>query len=248
MTNYCIIGGGRLARHFSHYFRLLGIPHSQWRRTPADKPCADKVRLKQATADASHVLLLINDQAIAKFVSGNDFLAGKILIHCSGAHSYASIAGVHPLMTFGEELYDLATYEAIPMVCEASSHEEFQFQHLFPQLNNPVHIIPPEQKALYHAYCVCAGNFSQLLWQMSAEEMQARLGLPVEVLEPYLQKNLENFFSQGSTALTGPLARGDQKTINANLAALKNQPLAAIYQQFSKAFLPAADLSTSGGH
>jgi len=48
--------------------------------------------------------------------------------------------------------------------------------------------------------------------------------------------------------LTGPLARGDQKTIDANLAALKNQPLAAIYKQFSKTFLPAADLSTSGEH
>ncbi|MCF6226267.1 MAG: DUF2520 domain-containing protein [Xanthomonadales bacterium] len=248
MPNYCIIGGGRLARHFSHYFRLLGIPHTQWQRTPTDNPCADKTLLKQVIANASHILLLISDQAITEFVAENGFLADKILIHCSGANSYPSIAGVHPLMTFGEELYDLATYEAIPMVCEASSRVDFQFPQLFPQLKNPVHIIPPEQKALYHAYCVCAGNFSQLLWQMSADGMQSRLGLPVEVLEPYLQKSLENFFSQGPTALTGPLARGDQKTIDANLAALKNQPLAAIYKQFSKTFLPAADLSTSGEH
>jgi len=197
MPNYCIIGGGRLARHFSHYFRLLGMPHSQWRRTPADKSCADKSLLKQATADASHILLLINDQAIAEFVSENGFLADKILIHCSGANSYPSIAGVHPLMTFGEELYDLATYEAIPMVCESSSRADFQFPQLFPQLKNPVHIIPAEQKALYHAYCVCAGNFSQLLWQMSADGMQSRLGLPVGVLELYLQKNWKIFSARG---------------------------------------------------
>lgn len=247
MTHYCIIGGGRLARHFSHYFRLRGIPHSQWQRKTADKPCADKALLKQVTADASHILLLISDQAIMDFIAENDFLTDKILIHCSGAHSYPSIAGVHPLMTFGEELYDLVTYEAIPLVCEGSTRADFQFDQLFPQLNNPIHIIPAGQKALYHAYCVCAGNFSQLLWQLSAEGLQARLGLPAEVLEPYLQKNLENFFNQGSAALTGPLARGDQKTIDANLAALENQPLAAIYRQFSTIFLPAADLCTSGG-
>jgi predicted short-subunit dehydrogenase-like oxidoreductase (DUF2520 family) len=236
MTNYTIIGGGRLARHFSHYFRLLGIPHTQWQRSTGE----DADDLIQAVADASHVLLLISDKAILRFLAENQFLYKKILIHCSGAHSFINVAGVLPLMTFGEDLYDLPAYAAIPMVCEQSANPNFQFSRLFPQLNNPVHTIPAKQKALYHAYCVCAGNFSQLLWQMSTEGMQAELGLTADALKPYLQQNLDNFFNQGKSALTGPLVRGDKETIKTNLEALENQSLQAIYHQFSKLdFTPA---------
>ncbi|MBE9548155.1 MAG: DUF2520 domain-containing protein [Proteobacteria bacterium] len=237
MTNYTIIGGGRLARHFSHYFRLLGIPYTRWQRSPVKDTCD----LKQAVAEASHVLLLISDKAIPGFLAENQFLYKKILIHCSGAHDFPSVAGVHPLMTFGESLYDLPAYTAIPMICEESINPDFQFSHLFPQLRNPVHIIPAGKKALYHAYCVCAGNFSQLLWQMSSDGLQSELGLPADVLQAYLQKNLENYCSQGKAALTGPLVRGDKETIKANLAALENQPLETIYRQFSKLDLTAAE-------
>jgi len=239
MTNYTIIGGGRLARHFSHYFRLLGIPHTQWQRSTGD--AGDLI---QAVAEASHVLLLISDKAIPGFLAENQFLYNKTLIHCSGAHSFINVAGVHPLMTFGEELYDLPAYTAIPMVCEQSMNPDFQFSRLFPQLNNPVHAIPAGQKALYHAYCVCAGNFSQLLWQMSTEGMQAELGLPADALKPYLQQNLDNFFSHGKFALTGPLVRGDKETIKANLKALENQSLQAIYHQFSKLDFTIAESSS----
>lgn len=236
MTKYTIIGGGRLARHFSHYFRLLGIPHKQWQRSAAESHS-----LSEAIAEASHVLLLISDKAIPGFLAAHQFLHKKILIHCSGAHSYPNVAGVHPLMTFAEDLYALPAYTAIPMICEESPNPDHQFNRLFPQLCNPVHTIPTEQKALYHAYCVCAGNFSQLLWQMSSEAMHTELGLPTAVLQPYLQQNLENFFSQGKAALTGPLVRGDKETIKANLDALENQPLQAIYRQFSNLVLTPAE-------
>ncbi len=234
MNKYTIIGGGRLARHFSHYFQLLDIPFNQWQRTSID---ADELKLRHTTAESTHILLLISDRAIPEFLATYTFLSEKILIHCSGAHSYSGLAGVHPLMTFGEELYDLTAYEAIPMICEKNSNADFLFPQLFPQLKNPVHYISAEQKALYHAYCVCAGNFSQLLWQMSTQGMHTQLGLPSEVLHPYLQQNLENFFKQGSASLTGPLVRGDTNTVAANLAALENQPLESIYRQFSELFL-----------
>jgi hypothetical protein len=32
MINYAIVGGGRPARHFSHYFHVLEIPHNRWTR------------------------------------------------------------------------------------------------------------------------------------------------------------------------------------------------------------------------
>ena len=32
MIDYAIVGGGRLARHFSQYFRLLEILYTRWTR------------------------------------------------------------------------------------------------------------------------------------------------------------------------------------------------------------------------
>ena len=239
MNKYTLIGGGRLANHFAEYFRLRGISFNRWQRSVAK--LSSPHSLQQALADTSHVLLLITDAEIESFVQTHPGLDNKTLIHCSGALSIPGLAGVHPLMTFADELYDLALYESIPMVCEASDSPAFGFRQLFPDLNNPTYRMEPNNKALYHAYCVAAGNFSQMLWQITSAGMQTELGLPAEVLQPYLQQNLLNFFRLGEAALTGPVVRGDQATIDANLQALDalapdRQALAAIYRQFSQSF------------
>lgn len=230
-THYTIIGGGRLARHFAHYFSLLGISYNQWQRSSTSSARS----LQEKLNDSSHVLLLISDSAISGFLQQCPFLYEKMIIHCSGAHSFPGTVGVHPLMTFGDDYYDLDVYTSVPMVCEASKQPEQQFEQLFPQLNNPVYSIRREDKALYHAYCVSAGNLSQIIQQLSVEGLQ-RLGLPEEVMHIYLNQNLKNFIAQGPAALTGPLVRSDQVTIDANLEALKGLPMENIYRQIARQY------------
>ncbi len=230
-THYTIIGGGRLARHFAHYFSLLGISYNQWQRSSTSSARS----LQEKLNDSSHILLLISDSAISEFLQQHPFLYEKTIIHCSGAHSFPGTIGVHPLMTFGDDYYALDVYTSIPMVCEASTQAEQQFGQLFPQLNNPVYSIRAEDKALYHAYCVSAGNLSQIIQQLSTEGIQ-RLGLPAEILHPYLSQNLKNFISEGNSSLTGPLVRSDQLTIDANLAALKGLPMENIYRQIARQY------------
>ncbi len=230
-THYTIIGGGRLARHFAQYFSLLGINFNQWQRSST----STDLSLKDKLTYSSHVLLLISDSAIPGFLLEHTFLYEKTIIHCSGAHSFSGLAGVHPLMAFGSEYYDLEVYKSIPMICEINTQPEHQFKEIFPQLSNPVYSLRLEDKALYHAYCVSAGNLSQIIQQMSAEGLQ-RLGLPDDILHAYLRQNLENFLHQGRSALTGPLVRADQITIDANLEALKSLPMENIYRQISKQY------------
>jgi hypothetical protein len=235
MTNYAIVGGGRLARHFSEYFRLLEIPHTRWTRDPRSPfnsfATGDaKARLRSTVREAGRVLLLVADSGIVPLLRQYPFLHEKQLIHCSGSQSVPGVAGAHPLMTFSGQLYSLETYRRVPFVLEPGA----SFRHLFPGLPNPHFTVCAEDKSRYHAMCVMAGNFTQLLWQGVSERFERDLELPAGVLHPYLRQLAENFISSPGSALTGPLTRGDGKTIERNLNALEGDPLGDLYTAFMR--------------
>jgi hypothetical protein len=231
--HYALLGGGRLARHLRRYLELEGLACSGWARDARsdlnthDDPDPEQ-RLRRTLAPATHVLLLVTDGAIPALLRKYPFLHGHRLIHCAGALSLPGVAGAHPLMTFGRTLYDGETYRAIPFMVERG-HD---FEALFPGLSNPHHVIAPEQKALYHALCVIAGNFPQILWQAAGRRFDAELGIPPQALQAYLQQSLDNFLADPEGALTGPLARGDTATQARNRVALEQDPLEDLYRAF----------------
>ena len=236
MTHYAIVVGGRLARHMRHYLTLSGLPVSVWSRdgmpdVNTHSSPNPRARLEATVKPASHVLLLVSDGAIADLVSRYPFLHHKTLVHCSGALSIPGVVGAHPLMTFGHELYALSQYQKIPFMVD-QGHD---FSALLPGLCNPHFPVRLEDKPRYHALCVMAGNFSQILWQAASEGF-AGMGLPPETLAPYLQQVVHNFVANNAhepgAALTGPLSRGDVNTIRRNLSALSGDPLQPVYQAF----------------
>jgi hypothetical protein len=103
------VGDGKVARHFRHYFDLLGISYNQWQRTQSIK------QLQQAVAQSDVVLILISDDAIDAFIHKNSFLQDKTLVHFSGTLTIDNAFGCHPLMTFGQDLYNLESYQAPPL-------------------------------------------------------------------------------------------------------------------------------------
>jgi predicted short-subunit dehydrogenase-like oxidoreductase (DUF2520 family) len=249
-AHYAIIGDGRLARHMKHYLGLLGLAHGAWARNPHSTfndhrhPNAGE-RLAATLEPASHVLLLVSDDAIAELLRRFPALhgGGRRLVHCAGALSLPGVAGAHPLMTFGDDLYDLERYQSVPFLVESG----YRFGDLMPGLPNPSHSVPTEQKALYHALCVMAGNFPQILWRGVEARFRDRLQLPREVLEPYLRQVLDNFLRDPQGALTGPLARGDAQTMTRNLAALGDDPMAAVYAAFQELHAADAAARTDSG-
>jgi predicted short-subunit dehydrogenase-like oxidoreductase (DUF2520 family) len=206
----------------SHYFNLEKIPHRRWHRQSG-------VPLKEPLASATHVLVLISDDAIEPFVRRHGQDGPKTWIHCSGSLDTVLAVGVHPLMTFTPERYDLETYRRIPFVCDRQGPA---FEALFPALANPGYTIDRHKKALYHALCVMGGNFSTLLWKKVADTFAGELNLPPAILHPYMDRIMENI--KGSDApLTGPLARRDMGTIRKNLKALeKDAPFEGVYRAF----------------
>lgn len=224
---YTIIGSGRVAKHFSHYFRLLNIPFNEWSRSSDP----EESQLESSVHNSECILLLIKDDAIENFISTHPFLKNKRLVHFSGSLSTDLAFGAHPLMTFTESLYDLNTYSSIPFILD---HQRSEVSPLLPGLRNASYYVPKEQKALYHALCVLSNNFTCMLWEKFFSELQSTFKLPKNVAFPYLQQTMKNLENLSCSPLTGPLVRGDTKTIQANLSSLQNDPFQDIYAAFVK--------------
>jgi len=227
VPTYLIIGNGRVARHMCRYFESLDIPYTQWHRQMPQSALAP------LAAQASHILLLIRDDAIESFAATHLAAADALKIHFSGALHAAGIYGAHPLMTFGAELYAPEKYRDIHFIIDADAPD---FADLLPGLPNAHARLDPAQKAKYHALCVMAGNFSCLLWQKLFDTLQSEFDIPAAAARPYLSQQTENLLADYAAALTGPLARGDAATIARNLAALKGDEFQPVYQAFVTAY------------
>ena len=226
---YGIVGDGRVARHMSHYLSLVDLQVQRWsRRTGYD--------LAAALADAEVVLILIRDGAIADFVDRHDaFLSDRTAVHFSGTVTVSGIAGMHPLCTFGPDLYDLETYTSVPFICEADGPP---FAQAFPTLPNRSFVIPGDRKPLYHAAAVLAGNFSAALWLKLFQTLE-ELGIPADAAHAYLERFCRNLIElPAEHVLTGPVVRRDTRTIEENLRALSDDPYAAVYRAFVETLAP----------
>ena len=227
-----IIGSGRLARHLIHWFSLEAH-HSKlltWDRH--QNPHAIHKYVLQAT----HVWLAITDSAIVpfyeKYISGHDITA----VHFSGALHDERIISAHPMMTFSDQLYEDTFYSQIYFGLTGYSNLSDEILSPLPGFKNAFYIVEPESKPLYHALCVVAGNFPQMLWS-EVSNLAAKQKIPQAALNIYIQKITENFLLYGPQALTGPFVRQDILTIDKNIQSLSGTLLEKIYTSFKKVFL-----------
>ncbi len=102
-------------------------------------------------------------------------------------------------------------------------------------MHNPSWTIDPELKPLYHALCVLAGNFTTLLWLKAMDDFEMRLGLPREMLRPFLEQTAANTLAHGRAAMTGSLARGETGTIERDLQGLAGDPYRQVYAAIARA-------------
>jgi predicted short-subunit dehydrogenase-like oxidoreductase (DUF2520 family) len=247
---YALIGSGRLARHFSFYLNSLNLKPVQWSRNQ-DPMFNTRLelnnweRLRLTVQGTSHVLLAVNDDSINTVADQITKLCGpKKMIHFSGARTIPFVFAAHPLMTFGYNLEPLDWYRQIPFAID----EGTVFQDLLPGLPNVSHAIPPGRRPLYHALCSLAGNSTFMLWQKIGDQLEAQLGLPRDLLRPFLHQVVTNSSLSGEKNFTGPVARGDWNTVRSHINSLANQPdLLSAYRNYlqlakEEGFNPPEDL------
>ena len=225
--SYLLIGNGRVARHFHYYFSLLNFSFCTWQRSES------LAELQQKLSTSSHVLILITDNEIEQFIHLYLKDTSAVRLHFSGSIISDQAYGVHPLMSFNQNLYTLAEYQEIPFVID---HDAPAFDTLLPGLPNPSARLHKTLKPKYHALCVMSGNFSCLLWQKLFSSLEHEFNLPPAIAQPYLKQQMQNLLHCPDTALTGPLVRNDKNTIEKNITALENDPFQSIYKSFVAAY------------
>jgi len=196
--------------------------------------------LDLGSADPELVLLCVPDDAIASVAAG--IAAGPWVAHVSGATPLAALApherrfSVHPLQTFtkarGPEQLDGAWAAVTAETDDARAVGTWLAETLglrpFP--------LDDSDRTLYHAGAVFASNYLVTL-QRAAALLFEDAGAPPEALEPLMRRVIENGFE-----LTGPIARGDWRTVDAHRAAIRTeQPdLEHLYETLAGATLAIA--------
>ncbi len=222
-----LIGSGRLAKHLKHWNSLLQYSNKllTWDRSQ------DPDLLSKHLQAANLVWLAISDSAIIPFYEKNLASSGLTCVHFSGALFHPKIKGAHPLMSFPTELLADAVY---PQIGFALTGDE-QLTDVLPGFPNSSFFISEAQKPLYHALCVVAGNFPQLLWT-EVDTLLQRMDVPEKAFHLYLSQVLSNFLKFKEKSMTGPLIRNDQITLEKNEVSLADTKLKSIYQSFRKEF------------
>lgn len=167
----------------------------------------------------------------------NDDFSDYIFVHCSGTQSAdllqalkskgAKVASFHPLQTF--------TAQAKPDDFKGISFSLQGDEEAFPllskvaqELGAQAFEITKEQKSHLHAAAVMASNYFTVLLNSSIK-IGTHSGLTADqvkkALLPLVRRTLVNNENQPvAEALTGPIKRGDIKTIEEHLALLDDQP------------------------
>jgi predicted short-subunit dehydrogenase-like oxidoreductase (DUF2520 family) len=208
----------------------------------------------QVIEDADLVLLTVPDDVLPGLVAGlastGAPLRGRLLAHASGAHGIrvldpATAAGalplaIHPVMTFTGRDDDVDRIKGVSFGVTAPEPLRPAAEVLVIEMGGEPVFIAEENRHLYHAALAFAANHLVTL-VAEAEEMLSKAGAdnPSRMLGPLLGAALDNALRFGDAGLTGPVARGDDGTVAAHVAAIKQAEPGALGAYLALARLTA---------
>jgi predicted short-subunit dehydrogenase-like oxidoreductase (DUF2520 family) len=208
----------------------------------------------QVIEDADLVLLTVPDDVLPGLVAGlaatEAPLAGRLLAHASGAHGIAVLdpatrAGalplaIHPVMTFTGRDDDVDRIKGVSFGVTAPEPLRPAAEVLVIEMGGEPVFIAEENRHLYHAALAFAANHLVTL-VAEAEDMLSKAGAenPSRMLGPLLSAALDNALRFGDAGLTGPVARGDDGTVAAHVAAIREADPGALGAYLALARLTA---------
>jgi len=205
-------------------------------------------RLESAKLNCDVLWLAVPDAAVEEV---SNALAQRaelppVILHASGAlgsQALRALAGrgvhtgsAHPMMTFVEG--DPPSLRGAWFALEGDSVAVRAARVIAGKLGAKCFTIEPESKALYHA-------FGAMLSPMLAAELAAaeKIGLRTGILprdirsimEPIVMRTVTNLLRNGAEkSFSGPLARGDVRTVALHLDSLGRAPEATVYRALAE--------------
>jgi predicted short-subunit dehydrogenase-like oxidoreductase (DUF2520 family) len=248
-----IIGAGNVGRVLAVALDAAGyrVVEIGTRKAASAKSLAKRVRAEvvelSATAgfSADAVWLCVPDDAIAtvakQLAQGSTDWRGKIVLHASGALSSkelmalkrkgAAVGSAHPMNSFVKD--SKPDLREVPFAVEGDERAVRLASALGKALDSEVFRIAPQNKVLYHAMGAFASPLLvSTLYAGERVGQKAGIREPKRVMARILRQTVDNFLHEGSAgAFSGPIRRGDLKTVQRHLKELTRvQGTKAIYQ------------------
>lgn len=251
MSDIAIIGAGKVGTAFGHALsrkkhqikaivcnRLYSAKES--RQIIGQGEIFDDNSL--AARQGQWIILSVPDDEIKKvaeeLATSEVEWEGRFVFHCSGLlptdalksleKKGALTASIHPIQSFPQKRPALGAFKGIYFGLEGRENALDLAKRIVRQLEGHYIILEGEDKPLYHAACSIASNFLITLLSMASsllEQTGLKKEMASQILFPLVQGTLQNVkeFDMDS-ALTGPIIRGDEKSIHKHLLALRKLP------------------------
>jgi predicted short-subunit dehydrogenase-like oxidoreductase (DUF2520 family) len=236
---FAIIGPGRLGRALAAKLDLSG----QLAAGPLARgyPAAE-------LAGAEVLLLCVPDREIK--AAAETVIEGMrgdrrcpMVAHCSGASTLAVLDPVpldrrlslHPLTTLAAD--QPAVFDGVSAAVAGHSAEALAVaRELASGLGMTAFEIEDADRGAYHAAASIASNFLVTL-ESAAERLAASAGCDRDLLIPLVRQTVSNWAAAGSGSLTGPIARGDEATVERQRQAVaqRTPELLALFDALSEA-------------
>ena len=202
------------------------------------------------TRAADVVFITTPDSAIEETCSviaqNAGFTNHAVVLHCSGALSSsvlshaktcnARIGSMHPLQSFASADYRNNPFKGIIVSVEGDAPAVNIAKTIAADLGGTAVTLLTEAKTLYHASAVAASNYLVTLIDLAVQLIQ-EAGIhrrdAFNLLRPLIEGTLSNIEKVGvRKALTGPIARGDVKTVKKHVEEIgfKRPDLLALYK------------------
>ncbi len=224
------------------------------------------VGLGKQPLDTDVVWITVPDDAIAsvaRALAPTQEWKQKVVLHSSGAltsdelaplrEKGASVASVHPMMTFVRG--GVPQMAGVAFAVEGDTAAVRVAKTVVERLGGEAFSIRKQNKVLYHVF----GSFASPLviaLMASLEQVARAAGIRKQdikpIMVPLLWQTLHNYLkSDAASAFSGPLVRGDVATVRKHLAELKKLPEAReVYVALAKAAienLPAKNIAALAG-
>jgi len=172
-------------------------------------------------------------------------LDGKLIFHTSGAdpssvlmpldEKGAYLGSLHPLQTFPD--IDSAI-EVLPDTCIFVEGEERAvpiLRQIGENIGAKVYTIAGKDKVVYHLSAVFVCNLLSAL-MYAGKGLMDKINIDFAPFLPIIKATMKNIENKGPlAALTGPVVRGDVKTVKAHLASIEDMELhTKIYKALSE--------------
>ena len=262
--NLGFIGAGKVSVNLARLFNAIG--HNIcgfFSKSPSSSQYAASVisttnytSLNELINSSDVIFIGTNDDVISKICNyiynEETTLEHKIFVHFSGIYSSdilapllnkaATVISMHPVYSFTNKEIPMDELKKISYTIEGSGD---LYKYFIENIAVPTFEINKLQKPLYHAAAATICNLAVALYATGFEMLRdCGIKNPEVLFKSLISQPAENMLKMpASKALTGPIARGDVKTVSIHLDAVsKNELWKKIYCTLSEKAAEIAEI------